>query len=157
MIRAGGLFIAIMGLGVVTGAVSPSRRRSLLMFGAGAATAAIVLFAGRLSAPYGRPSHLQLWFLFGSIVLEAILIRLAVMRYRASGERPLLLAILFVVGIHFLPMSVPFGPMCIALGLILCACAGTGLWLRPNLPLNSLWAVDGVLKITIGAVMFLAF
>ena len=157
MIRAGGLFITMMGVGVLAGAVLPARRRSLLMFGAGAATAAIVLFAGRLSAPYGKPSPLQLWFLFGSIVLEAILIRFAVMRYKAAGERSLLLAILFVVGIHFLPMSVSFGPMCFALGLILCGCSGAGLWLRPNLPVNLLWAVDGVLKIAIGALMFLAF
>jgi len=157
MIRAGGLFILIMGLGVLVGAILPARRRSLLIVGAGAATAAIVLFAGRLSTPYGRPSQLQLWFLFGSIILEAALIRFAVQKYHVAGERSLLLAILFVVGIHFLPMTVTFGPICIALGLLLCACAGTGLWLRPSLPLNSLWALDGILKIAIGATMFLAF
>ena len=157
MVRAGGLFILIIGLGVLFGAILPARRRSLLMFGAGIATVAIILFAGRLSAPYGKPSHLQLWFLFGSIVLEAALIRLVVWRYRAAGERSLLLAILFAVGIHFLPMTVALGPICIALGCVLCACAGTGLWLRPSLPLNTLWALDGILKMAIGSIMFYAF
>jgi hypothetical protein len=156
MVRAGGLFILLMGVGVLAGALVPARRRSLLIFGAAIATISIVLFAGRLSAPYGSPSRVQLWFLFGSIALEGALIRIAVAKYRQAGERSLLLAILFVVGIHFLPMAVAFGPMCIALGLVLCVSAGTGLWLRPGLPLNALWALDGILKIAFGAIMFLA-
>src|ERR1700704_2724775 len=120
MLRAGGLFILLMGVGVLAGAVVPTRRRLLLIFGGAIATVAIILFAGRLSAPYGFPSQLQLWFLFGSIALEVVLIRLVVAKYRQAGERSLLLAILFVVGIHFLPMAVAFGPMCIALGVVLC-------------------------------------
>jgi hypothetical protein len=155
MVRAGGLFILLMGFGVLAGAIIPARRRSLLIFGAAAATVAITLFSGRLSAPYGSPSRLQLWFLFGSIALEVVLIRFVVARFREAGERSLLLAILFVVGIHFLPMAVAFGPICIALGLVLCGCSGTGLWLRPSLPLNALWALDGILKIVFGALMFL--
>jgi hypothetical protein len=156
MLHAGGLFILIMGVGVLAGALMPARRRSLLIVGAAVATVAIVLFAGRLSAPYGFPSKLQLWFLFGSIALEGALIRIAVARYRQAGERSLLLAILFVVGIHFFPMAVAFGPMCVALGLVLCSCSGAGLWLRLGLPLNALWALDGTLKIAFGAIMFLA-
>jgi hypothetical protein len=155
MVRAGGLFILIMGAGVVAGAALPARRRSLLILGGAIATAAIILFAGRLSAPFGRPSQLQLWFLFGSIALEIVLIRLAVARYRLAGERTLLLAILFVVGLHFLPMAVAFGPLCIALGLVLCGCSAIGLWFRPTLPLNRMWALDGVIKIAFGAAMFL--
>jgi hypothetical protein len=145
-----------MGAGVLAGALMPARRRLLLIFGAAIATVAIVLFAGRLSAPYGSPSRVQLWFLLGSIVLEGVLIRMAVSTYRHAGERSLLLAILFVVGIHFLPMAVAFGSMCIALGLVLCIFSGAGLWLRPSLPLNALWALDGILKIAFGAIMFLA-
>ena len=155
MLRAGGLFILLMGVGVLAGAVVPTRRRSLLIFGGAIATVAIILFAGRLSAPYGAPRRLQLWFLFGSIALEVVLIRLVVAKYRQAGERSLLLAILFVVGIHFLPMAVAFGPMCIALGVVLCICSGAGLWLRPSLPLNALWALDGIIKIAFGAIMFL--
>jgi Family of unknown function (DUF6609) len=156
MVRAGGVFIFIMGAGVVLGALLPNRRRSLLIFGAAVATIAMVFLAARLSAPFGTPSRLQLWFLFGSIGAEAILVRVAVALYRQAGERSLLLAILFAVGLHFLPMAVAFGPICAALGVTLCVCAGIGLWLRPGISLNRLWASDGFIKMAFGAIMLLA-
>jgi hypothetical protein len=156
MIRAGGVFIFIMGAGVVLGAVLPNRRRLLLIIGAAVATIAIVFLAAPLSAPFGTPTRLQLWFLFGSISAEVILIRVAVALYRRAGERSLLLAILFAVGLHFMPMAVAFGPVCAALGITLCVCAGIGLWLRPGIPLNRLWASDGLIKMAYGAIMLLA-
>jgi hypothetical protein len=156
MVRAGGVFIFITGAGVVLGALLPNKRRSLLIFGAAVATIAIVLLAARLSAPFGAPSRIQLWFLFGSIGAEAIFVRVAVALYRQAGERSLLLAILFAVGLHFLPMAVAFGPICAALGLTLCVCAGIGLWLMPRIPLNRLWALDGFIKMGFGAIMLLA-
>jgi hypothetical protein len=156
MLRAGGVFIFIMGMGVALGAILPTRRRLLLIIGAALATIAIVLLAAPLSAPFGRPTGLQFWFLFGSICAEAILIRVAVALYRRAGERSLLLAILFAVGLHFLPMAVAFGPLCAALGITVCVSAGIGLWLKPGIPLNRLWASDGLIKMAYGSVMFLA-
>lgn len=94
--------------------------------------------------------------LFGSIAAEAILVRVAIRLYRLAGERSLLLGILFAVGLHFLPMAVAFGPACAALGVALCACAGFGLWVRPAIGLNTLWASDGIIKMAFGATMFLA-
>ena len=157
MIRAGGLFILIMGVAVLLGALLPKRRRLLLILGGTAATLAIVLTAGRLSAPYGKPTPVQFYFLFGSIALEGVLIRVAVARYRAAGERALLLAILFVVGLHFLPMAGAFGPLCFLLGLALCICSGAGLWLASTIPLNVFWASDAVVKICFGSLMFCLF
>jgi hypothetical protein len=156
MVRAGGVFILIMGVGVGLGALVAKRRRLLLVLGAVVATIAIILLAARLSAPFGTPTRLQLWFLFGSIAAEAVLVRVAVRLYRLAGERSLLLAILFAVGLHFLPMAVAFGPACAALGVTLCACAGFGLWLRPAIELNKLWALDGMIKMAFGATMLLA-
>jgi len=156
MVRAGGMFILIMGGGVALGAVVPKRRRLLLGLGALVATIAIILLAARLSAPLGTPTSLQIWFLFGSIAAEAVLVRVAVGLYREAGERSLLLAILFAVGLHFLPMAVAFGPACAALGVTLCACAGFGLWLSPATDLNRLWAVDGIVKMAFGAAMLMA-
>lgn len=153
MIRAGGLFITVMGIGVLLGALLPSRRQLFLMVGAAAATVAIVVFARRLAAPFGAPTLVQLWFLFGSVAVEVALIRLAIALYRQAGERAVLLAILFVVGLHFLPMAVAFGPPCAALGLALCSVAGVGLWLRPDIPLDRLWAADGLIKMGFGAAM----
>jgi hypothetical protein len=156
LVRAGGVFIFIMGAGVLLGAFLPCKRRSLLIFGATVASVAMVLLAARLSAPFGAPSRIQLGFLVGSIGAEAILIRAAVALYRQAGERPLLLSILFAVGLHFIPMAGAFGPICLVLGLTLCACAGSGLWLMPGMPLNTLWALDGFIKMAFGAAMFLA-
>ncbi len=155
MVRAGGVFILVMGVGVVLGAIVPKARRLLLLLGALIATIAMVLLAARVAAPFGTPTRLQLWFLFGSIAAEAVLVRVAVGLYRAAGERSLLLAILFAVGLHFLPMAVALGPGCAALGVTLCACAGFGLWLRPDIGLNKLWALDGIIKIAFGAAMLL--
>ncbi len=116
MIRAGGLFILIMGGSVLLGALLPRRRRSLLLLGAAVATVAIVFLAARLSAPFGTPPPLQVWALFVSIGAEFILIRIAVALPRHAGERSLHLANLFAVGLHFLPMALAFGPACAVLG-----------------------------------------
>jgi Family of unknown function (DUF6609) len=156
MAPAGGLFITIVGMGIVFGAVFPNKRDSSLVCAFIVATAALVIFGGHLMAPFGNPTRLQLWFLFGSIALEILLFRLAMPRWRKAGERSARLGSLFIVGLHFLPMAVAFGPMCLTLGIVLCLCSGAGIWLRPALPLNGLWAADGVLKIAFGSVMALA-
>lgn len=149
------MFIVIMGIGMLLGALLPIRRRLFLAIGAAVATLAIVLFARPLAAPFGAPTAIQLWFLFGSIAAEAALIPLAVAVYRQSGERALLLAILFVVGLHFIPMAVAFGPPCAALGFAVCSVAGFGLWARADISLDRLWAVDSLIKIGVGAAMLL--
>jgi hypothetical protein len=155
MVPAGGLFILIVGIGVVIGALFPNKRDFLLICAFVAATAALVLFGGRLMV-FGNPTRFQLWFLFGSIALEIVLLRFAIARYRRADERSARLATLFVVGAHFLPMAVAFGPLCLLLGIVLCFCSGAGLWLKPGLSLNGLWATDGLLKIVFGLAMMLA-
>ena len=156
MAPAGGLFMAIVGLGIVAGALFPNKRDFLLICAFVVAAVALVFFAGRLMAPFGNPTRLQLWFLFGSIAFEIVLFRFAFPKYRRRGERSARLASLFIVGLHFLPMAVAFGPMCLMLGLFLCLCSDAGLWLRPDLSLTGLWAADGLIKIAFGSVMMLA-
>jgi len=156
MVRAGGLFILLMGVGVVLGASAPSRRKPLLAFGGVAATISIVLLGSILSKPFGAPTSVQLWALALSIVLEVVLIALIVWRFKQLGERTFYLAILFVVGVHFLPMELAFGPLCLGLGLAAMTNAGIGLWMRRGISLNAAWLVDGLLKMGFGALMFLA-
>jgi len=156
MVPAGGLFIAIMGVGIVVGALFPNKRDFLLISAFVVAVVALVIFAGRLMAPFGSPTRLQLWFLFGSIALEIVLFHFGMPRYRRAGERSARLASLFIVGLHFLPMAVAFGPMFFTLGVVLCLCSGAGLWLKPSLSLNGLWTADGLIKIVFGSVMILA-
>ena len=154
MIRAGGLFILIMGIGVALGGVFSAQRKLCLALGGGAATIAIVLTASVLSRPFGEPSYLQLWALGGSILLEVVLISYVVASYKRARERVFLLAVLLVVGIHFLPMALAFGPLCIALGICVIANASLGLWVFRVVPLKYLWVADGMLKIAFGAFMF---
>ena len=70
--------------------------------------------------------------------------------------RALLVAILFAVGLRFLPTAGALGPRCAGLAVVLCATAGAGLWLMPGVPLKRLWALDGLVKMALGAVMFVA-
>ena len=156
MAPAGGLFIATVGVGIVLGALFPDKRDFLLVCAFIVATAALVIFGGHLMAPFGIPTRLQLWFLFGSIALEIVLFHFGMPRYRRGGERSARLASLFIVGLHFLPMAVAFGPMCLTLGVVLCLCSGTGLWIRPGVSVTGLWAADGLLKIAFGSAMALA-
>jgi hypothetical protein len=154
MVRAGGLFILIMGIGVALGGLFPGLRKALLVVGGTAATMAIILLADALTRPLGRPTAIQIWALGGAILLETALIFAVVRRYRNSGERTLLLAILFVVGIHFIPMAISFGPLCALLGISAMTNAGVGLWVKREASLNSIWIVDGALKLAIGGLMY---
>jgi hypothetical protein len=153
MIRAGGLFILTMGIGVIFGALWPRRRIAMLIAGGAGATLAIILTADLLTRPLGVPTRIQFWALAAAIVLEVVLIRVAVARYKRAGERPFLLAILFVVGLHFLPMALTFGPLCAALGL--CAMANAAIALRASreISLNRVWLIDGALKLSFGSFM----
>ncbi len=153
MIRAGGLFILLMGCGVALGSVIPTWRRLLLAAGAVIASLALIAWAPRLSAPLGRPTPFQIEALVGAIIFEIVAIRVVVAAYRNDGERSLLLGILFAVGLNFLPMGFAFGPVCAALGVASSTSAATGLWVARWLPLNGLWAADGFMKIVFGAAM----
>ena len=69
MIRAGGLFILLMGIGVLLGGLWPRRRMALLMAGGAAATVAIILTANVLTRPLGMPTQIQFWALVAAIAL----------------------------------------------------------------------------------------
>ena len=154
MIRTGGLFILIMGVGVILGGLWPRRRIAMLIAGGAGATLAIMLTANVLTRPLGVPTRTQFWALAAAIALEMVLIGIVVARYKRAGERPFLLAILFVVGLHFLPMSITFGPLCAVLGLCAMANAGIGLSSLRGISLSRLWIIDGVLKLFFGGFMF---
>jgi hypothetical protein len=66
MAPGGGLFLAVVGAGMVLGALFPNKRDSMLICGFILATAALVIFGGRVMARFGTPTRLQFWFLFGS-------------------------------------------------------------------------------------------
>jgi hypothetical protein len=153
LIRGGGLFLTIIGAMIIAGALLP-RARSILV-GAGLAFASIVtaIAAPSLAHPLGTPSWLQILVLVGSVLLEIILIQVVVRYVYHLGERTIILSVLLVVGLHFLPMAVAFGPIIAILGILTVLNAGAGLWLRPNMNLSILWFFDGVLKLACGIIM----
>jgi len=126
----------------------------MLIAGGVGATVAIILTANVLTRPLGVPTRLQFWALAAAIALEIVLIRVVVARYKRAGKRPFLLAILFVVGLHFLPMAITFGPLCAVLGLCAMANAAIALWAQRDIPLNRVWIIDGALKLSFGSLMF---
>lgn len=144
----------LMGIGVLLGGLWPRRRMALLMAGGAAATVAIILTANVLTRPLGMPTQIQFWALVAAIALEMVLIRIVVARYKRDGERPFLLAILFVVGLHFLPMALTFGPLCAALGLCAMANAAMAMRVSRDASLNRVWIIDGLLKLSFGCLMF---
>ncbi len=155
LVRAGGLFIGIMGIGVILGGMFAGRRMLLLTLGGIAATTFTILFANELTRPLGLPTTMQVRALVGAVLVEALLIGVVVGRFKRAGERPLMLAILVAVGIHFLPMAIAFGPLCAALGAAVVTNGSLGLWVMRRVSLNFFWIIDGLLKISFGGAMLL--
>lgn len=153
LIRGGGLFLTIIGAMIIAGAMLPRSRN--IMVAAGLALASIVtaLAAPSLARPLGVPSWQQILVLAGSVLLEIILIQVVVRSVYHLGERTIILNVLLVVGLHFLPMAVAFGPIIALLGILTILNAGAGLWLRPNMNLSILWFFDGLLKLVCGIIM----
>ena len=86
-------------------------------------------------------------------MIEAIGVAWVGRRLRVRDERTRDLGTLLVVGLHFLPMGIAFGPWIVALGLAASGLAAIGLLAAPAVPLRLLWGSDGVLKLAAGALM----
>lgn len=153
LVRGGGLFVMLMGAGIVLGAIWFRSRNSFLAIGAIVATVAVSLTAARLAAPYGVPTLAQIGWLVAAVVAEVIALALVIPRFARRGERAVLLAILVVVGLHFIPMAPAFGPLAAVLG-VLCALNAFAAVRMSQYPLRAVWATDGVLKVILGALMW---
>lgn len=153
LIRGGGLFLAIVGGAILLGGFQFKWRNPLLGAGAAIATAATIATAAQLAAPYGSPTTLQVGSLLVAVAIEVVVLAWAIRRFAAKGERVVTIAVLTVVGAHFVLMAPAFGPLIVLLGVatVCNALAGVGL---PGYSLQALWAVDGLLKLGFGAAMF---
>jgi hypothetical protein len=154
LIRSGGLFLILVGTAIVLGGLVPRRRGLLLAAGGVVAAAVVGLSAGALTRPLGWPTRAQILSLLIAVAFEIAAIVWVRHRLRSRGERTAALAILFVVGLHFLPMGVAFGPVIAVLGLATAINSAAGLRLFRAMPLQGFWLADGGLKIAAGALMF---
>jgi len=153
LIRGGGLFLLLVGLSIMVGAVGPRRLWASFIAGVIIASAVVTLTAIRLTAPLGRPTAFQLESLIAAVLIEVIAIGWLGSRLRAATERQRILSILLAVGVHFFVMGPAFGPLVVLLGLLSVANAVAGLRAAAT-PWLVFWVIDGVLKAGIGGTMF---
>ena len=153
MVRAGGLFLVLIGAGLLGGmAVSGDALIDYRVFFAGVTLAIVsLMFAKPFS--FGPPSRLQIAALAFAIGLEVLLfIVLSRSLPRGTPEETRWLWVSMIVGIHFLPMALSFGPSLLFLGGACIMNAGAGL-LFATVPYEVFGTVDGLLKVGVGAVL----
>ena len=153
LIRGGGLFLLLVGLAIMVGAVAPRRLWASFIAGVIIASAVVALTAIRLTAPLGKPTAFQLDSLVVAVFIEVIAIGWLGSRLRSATERQRILSILLVVGAHFFVMAPAFGPLVVVLGLSCVVNAVAGLRATAT-PWVTFWVIDGVLKAGIGGAMF---
>jgi hypothetical protein len=153
LIRGGGVFLVIAGISIVIGAFNLRARFSILAVGSAIGGVATAFLAAPLAAPFGPPSLFQVVSLIVAVAVEIVLLMPVLRAWRAHDERETTLAILSIVGGHFVLMAPAFGPLMLFLAgaSVLNTLVGL-LWRR--YALAWLWGVDGLLKLSVGILMF---
>ena len=154
LIRGGGLFLMCVGAGFLLCWIFP---KHWIPFAIGGGVAGFI--ASGLSAllpKIGTIAPVHIIALVGSMVLEMGLIYLAITRYKDAGTRKLLMAILFVVGLHFIPMGLAHGPLILTLGVLCCLNAFVG-FQASRVDWRVFGVLDALLKLGFGLWMFLAY
>jgi hypothetical protein len=154
MLRAGGAFLVFIGLGLIGAiAFSGDALVNYNVFFAGAAAGVLSLFFARHLST-GSPTRIQLFALAGAIFLEAFLFAMMVrVLPRGTEEHVRWLWVSVIVGVHFVPMSICFGPRFLTLGVLCIANAAVGLLLA-GVPYEVFGVVDGALKLGVGVWSF---
>jgi uncharacterized protein DUF6609 len=152
MVRSGGLFLLFVGAGVVGGTFAAGDRLvNAQIFFEGLGAAVLSLFAARWVS-FGRGTRLQLTALFGALGLQAILLVAAATVIGPMPEDRLWYRTMIVVGLHFLPMAIVFGPRMLLLGTACIVNATIG-FVAPVVPFALISVVDGLLKVGFGVWM----
>lgn len=153
MTPAGGAFLACIGAVLAVGAFESSPVRYQLLglgFIAGfAGLAATAIFTRFFRNE--RPAVHEVLLVWPPVFAQ-IMTLWAIGLY-LPDERAIWLAALAVTGLHLLPMYWSFGPAIVILGLLCLSGAFVG-FLFPGLPLASVIAADGGMKLVFGLMMF---
>jgi hypothetical protein len=154
MTTSGGLFLALVGSGlfmaVVLGGDNPANL-GVFFVGMGLGVVALI-FARKLSRV--RPTRGQIIAMNVAIALEVLLfIAQGQLLPRGTEASIRWMWTSMIVGVHFLPMAICFGPRMLLLGTICIALASTGL-VFPSLRVEPLLIVDALAKLAIGLWMF---
>jgi hypothetical protein len=154
MAPSGGLFLALVGIGLIAAvAFGGDHVADLRLFFVGVGLGLVALmFAGRLSL--GTPTRVQIGALVAAIVLEVILFNVqGRILPRGTNESIRWMWISMIVGVHFLPMAISFGPRLLVLGAICIAISISGLSL-PGVPGQVFLLMDASAKLVIGLWLF---
>jgi len=147
MVRAGGLFLMIFGAGII---INLFFKGAFIM---GSVLAVMsLMFSKKLS--FGKPRRFQIIALLFAVLLEIILFFIMAQVLPADvAESVRLMWILLIVGAHFLPMAISFGPRFGILGLLCILNALAAMVLIGAI--NELFLlVDGALKFGFGVWLF---
>jgi hypothetical protein len=154
MSPAGGLFIALVGAGLIAAVgFSGAALVNYIVFFVGSGLGIMaLLFAGRLSI--GKPTRIQIFTLAAAIVLElALFIIMGRMLPPGTGESVRWKWVSMIVGVHFLPMAISFGPRLLVLGAFCIVISISGLFLS-NVPSELFLLLDGAAKLLFGLWLF---
>jgi hypothetical protein len=153
LIRGGGVFLVAAGISIVIGAFSVRARYAILAAGSAIGGVATAILAAPLAAPFGPPDLVQVVSLIVAVAVEFIVLMPVLRAWRAHDERHTTLAILTIVGGHFVLMAPAFGPLVVLLAGASVLNTLTGLLWR-GYGLAWLWGLDGLLKAATGTLMF---
>jgi hypothetical protein len=150
MLRGGGVFLICLGAGLVAAiAFSGPALVNYSFFSFGAALGLCSLIFASRWAP-GRPTRTQVVAVATALLMEAVLfVLMGRFLPRGTPEAVRWLWVSVIVGFHFLPMAIAFGPRFLLLGLACIANAVAGLFL-PDVPYEVFGLLDGFMKLGVG-------
>ena len=153
LIRSGGVFLCVVGLSIMVGALVPRWLWGSFVTGVLVASIVVMITTRDLAAPLGSPTGFQVGSLLLALAIEAFAVMWLSSRLRSAHLAYRALSMLIVVGAHFFLMAPAFGPLIVLLGLSTIGSAAMGLRAGPNSWLVC-WFVDGALKAGVGGAMF---
>jgi hypothetical protein len=155
LMRGGGAFLAVIGLGILVGSFGNRRFRTVALI-AGAALGVIIMGVGGgtklIFAGLPQPAIWQ-WVVLGvAFLAEGWFVSIVVRKFPDLESRQFWMWMLFIVGAHFLILGFSHGPICALLAVLCMANALIGLR-ATSIDFRVFWAIDGVLKIAAGVGM----
>lgn len=150
MTTSGGLFLALVGSGLVAAVIlGGDKPANLGIFFVGLGLGVIALMFARKLSQF-RPTRGQIIAMNAAIALEVVLfIAQGQLLPRGTEASVRWMWTSMIVGVHFLPMAICFGPRMLLLGSICIALATIGLTF-PGLRVEPLLILDALAKLGTG-------
>ena len=147
LVRSGGLFLILIGGGIIIDVFFSGA------FIVGTSLALISLFFAK-ALSFGKPMRIQIVALIVAIVLEMVLLIVMVNVLPIDiDSQTRMMWILIIVGVHFLPMAVSFGPRFALLGVLCMVNGFVGLQLN-DVSSDLFLIIDGILKVAFGCWLY---